>query len=183
MNGFRFTNSATLGIAAAIIVLSGCASSTMAPIKTMDTGTRSYRSVRISVESKVAEDVSKEISDLQGEIVSHIRDSKRFGDVTLAGQDTAHAEGLLVKASVIGIRKVGGGTRFFLGALAGKASLTTDVEFVDGASGTLLGSYGLKEKTGSSGMAGTTGDCVKKTAKAIAKLSAERFSEPIAMKQ
>lgn len=179
MKSSRSKTSAALALAAGAILLSGCASSTLVPIKTLDTEVRPYRTVRVSVESKVAEDVSKEISDLQGEIVSRIRETKRFDEVTLA-QDTTGAEGLLVKTSVVGIRKVGGGARLLLGALAGKASISTDVEFVDAASGTVVGSYSIKEKTGSSGVAGTTGDCVEKAAKAIAKLTAERFSGPTA---
>src|SRR5437899_315363 len=99
---------AALALAAGATLLSGCASSTLVPIKTLDTEVRPYRSVRISVESKVAQDVSKEISQLQGEIVSRIRETKRFDEVTLA-QDTTGTAGLLVRTSVIGIRKVGAG--------------------------------------------------------------------------
>lgn len=179
MKTSRSKTIAAFALAAGAVLLSGCASSTLVPIKTMDTEIRPYRSVRISVESKVAQDVSKEVSQLQGEIVSRIREMKRFDEVTLA-QDTTSAEGLLVRTSVIGIRRVGGGARLLLGAFAGKASISTDVQFVDAASGTVMGSYSINEKTGSSGIAGTTGDCVEKAAKAIAKLTAERFSAPTA---
>ena len=173
MKSSRF-NAIAICAMVATALLAGCASSTLVPMKTMSTEVRTYRSVRVSVESRVAQDVTKEISTLQGEIVSRIRAAKRFEDVALV--DTTASDGLLVKTSVIGVRKVGGGTRFLLGAFAGKASITADVEFVDAASGAVLGSYSVKEKTGSSGFAGTTGDCVEKAAKAIAKLTTEHFA-------
>ena len=159
------------------LVVSGCAKSTMMPIRALADDPKPYTSVSVSVETKVAEDVGKEISELQGEIVSKTREMKRFQEVTLAGS-TPPTEGLWVKANVIGVRKVGGGMRFLIGAFAGRASLVTDVEFVDAATGQSLGSYSFKEETGSSGMAGTTTDSVRKTAKAIAKFLADHFATP-----
>lgn len=164
------------------IFTSGCAKSTLLPLHEIDSGAHPYSAVMVSVDAKVAEDVSKEVSDLQGEVISELRKQKRFQEVALLDSNNT-GERLLVKASVIGIRKVGGGARLFLGAFAGEAYLATDVEFVDAATGKSLGAYSIKEQTGSSGYAGTTSESVKKTAKSIAKLAASHFATPLPPKK
>ena len=69
------------------------------------------------------------------------------------------------------------GARFMLGAFAGKATMTTDVDFIDAASGKTLGSYSIKGKSGGTGVSGGTSDAVKKAAEGIAQVISENFGK------
>lgn len=47
---------------------------------------------------------------------------------------------LLIKPYVLSLKVVGGGTRFFVGGLAGDSEITLELQLVDGDSGALIGS-------------------------------------------
>ncbi len=78
--------------------------------------------------------------------------------------------------TISGIRKVGRAKRFFLGDMAGRSSMTADVEFVDGDSGIVLGRYEIVGKSGNTRFTGVTVDAVEKTAEAIVAVVAEGYS-------
>ncbi|UCG86268.1 MAG: DUF4410 domain-containing protein [Gemmatimonadota bacterium] len=129
-----------------------------------------------SVESNVPEDISREISDLEVELVDRFRALDAVSQVSLGGVPGEHEDAVLVRVSISGIRKIGGARRFFLGEWAGRASMTADVEFIDGDSGIVLGRYEVVGRSGNTKYLGVTGDAVAKTAEAILAVMAEGYT-------
>lgn len=120
-----------------------------------------------SVESNVSDDVSQEIARLEVELVDRFRALDAVSRISLGDLPERHEDAVLVCVTITGIRKVGRTRRFFLGEMAGRASMTADVEFVDGGNGNVLGHYEVVGKSGNTRFFGVTGDAVEKTAEAI----------------
>lgn len=129
-----------------------------------------------SVESNVFEDVTREIARLEVELVDRFRALDAVSQISLGELPGRHEDAVLVRISITGIRKVGRTRRFFFGEMAGRASLTADVEFVDGGSGNVLGRYEVVGKSGNTRFSGVTGDAVEKTAEAILAVMVEGYS-------
>jgi len=161
---------ATLVVAGAVV--SGCAARSKAvTLQPVTADMSRYKTVAVSVESRVPGDVTKEKTDLEGLIVSRVRALNRFSTVQLqTGDLAAMPETLVVKVGITHLRKVGGTKRFMLGAAAGRASMTTEITLVDSSTGRTLGSYTVTGQSGGSGLAGGTSDAVTKTAEAVAAL-------------
>lgn len=157
----------------ALLALPACAArSKMVTLQPVQKDLKSYSKVMVSVDSGVSEDVSKEKSDLEGLVVSRIKGLNVYDDVQLMGDSdsTPDPETLLVQVTISHVKKVGGTKRFMLGAMAGRASMTTKVSFIDASSGADLGSYTIEGQSGGSGYSGGTSDAVKKTADGIAEV-------------
>ena len=120
--------------------------------------------------------MEKEITDLEYMVANNIKELNIFQDVTLGDYSETSESTLLVKLSIMKIKKVGGFERFMLGAFAGKASMTTDVVFVDAASGKELGSYSVTGQSGGTGVSGGTSDAVREAAEGVAKVISENFT-------
>jgi hypothetical protein len=157
-------------VLALLVTLGGCtAGFKMVPVNPlMEGGLRTYSSVVLSVESGVAEDVQKEMNDLQALAIEKIKalgiyQSAQLGEAADAGEGT-----IIVKATISKIRKVSGFARFMAGAFAGKASMTTDVSFIDAPSKKVIGTYSITGESGGTGYSGGTSDAVKKAAEGIA---------------
>jgi hypothetical protein len=125
--------------------------------------------------SNVAEDVEKERTDLEGLALAKIKALNMFQSVQLGDGAGAQAGTLIATASISKIKKVGGVKRFFMGAFAGRASMTTDIMFVDGESQREIGSYSITGQSGGTGVSGGTSDAVKKAAEGIADLLAKNY--------
>ena len=158
--------------ALAVAVVSGCAARSKAvTLQPVTADMSQYKTVVISVESRVPADVSKEKIDLEGQIVSRVKALNRFSNVQLRTGDVPPTpETLVVNVGITHIKKVGGTKRFMLGAAAGRASMTTEITLVDSSTGKTLGSYTVTGQSGGSGLAGGTSDAVVKTAEAVAGL-------------
>jgi hypothetical protein len=156
-----------------VLVLGGCtATFHSTPIQPLEpVGTLHVHIA--DVESNVAEDISQEISDLEVELVDRFRALDGVTQVTLGGLPAKHADVLLVEVSISEIRKVSRARRFFLGDMAGRASMTADVEFIDGNTGVVLGHYQIIGRSGNNEFTGVTGKAVEKTAEAILAVMAE----------
>jgi len=161
---------ATLVVAGAVV--SGCAARSKAvTLQPLTADMSRYKTVVISVESRVPGDVQKEKVDLEGQIVSRVKALNRFSSVQLKTGDVAPTpETLVVNVGITHLRKVGGTKRFMLGVAAGRASMTTEITVVDSSTGKALGSYTVTGESGGSGLAGGTSDAVTKTSEAVAAL-------------
>jgi hypothetical protein len=158
--------------ALAVAIVSGCAARSKAvTLQPVTADMSQYKTVVISVESRVPGDVSKEKIDLEGQTVSRVKALNRFSSVQLKTGDVAPTpETLVVNVGITNLKRVGGTKRFMLGAAAGRASMTTEITLVVSATGKTLGSYTVTGQSGGSGLAGGTSDAVTKTAEAVAGL-------------
>ena len=166
------------GLALCLLVpaLGGCtATFQTTPIKPLERASTLHVHIA-SIESDLNENISQEIADLEVELVDRFRALDVVSQVTLGGAPGLHANAVSVRISISEIRKVSGAKRFFLGEMAGRASMTADVEFIDGESGIVLGSYEVVGRSGNTKYAGVTGDAVEKTAEAILAIMAEGYS-------
>jgi hypothetical protein len=87
-----------------------------------------------------------------------------------------HKSGLAADKPVSEIDKVGRAKRLFLREWAGRASLTADVEYIDGNTGIVMGRYEVVGRSGNNEFTGVTGRAVEKTAEAIVAVMAEGYS-------
>ena len=158
------------------IVLAGCtASHKMVSLQPSESDLRSYSAVVLSVESNVADDVQKEMTDLERLAVAKIKALNIFQSVQLGNGERAPAGTLIVKASISKIRKVSGTSRFMTGAFAGRASMTVDITFSDSVTKESIGSYSITGQSGGTGVSGGTSDAVNKAAEGIADLLAKNY--------
>ncbi len=161
-----------------LAALAGCTAKTeMVPIEPLTADLSPYTKVVITTETMVTEDVSQEITDLEQLTLKKLQELGVFEDIRL-GDTEVPAEGTLkVNIVIAKIKKVSGGARFMLGAFAGRASMTTDVFFIDAMRGKELGSYTITGQSGGTGYSGGTSDAVKKTAEGIAKIISENYGK------
>ena len=158
------------------IILAGCtASHKMVSIEPSESDLRSYSAVVLSVESNVADDVQKEMTDLEKLAVAKIKALNIFKSVQLGNGERAPAGTLVVKASISKMRKVSGTSRFMVGAFAGRASMTMDVILSDAVTKESIGSYSITGQSGGTGVSGGTSDAVNKAAEGIADLLANNY--------
>jgi hypothetical protein len=152
--------------------VSGCAARSKAvTLQPVTADMSRYKTVVISVESRVPGDVTKEKAELEGLTVSRVKALNRFSTVELKTGDVAPTpETLVVNVGITHIKKVGGKKRFVLGVAAGRASMTTGITLVDSSTGATVGSYTVTGQSGGSRLAGGTSDAVTKTAEAVAGL-------------
>jgi hypothetical protein len=102
-----------------------------------------YHAILINVESSAPADLSKDVVDIASQLTEQVRELNAVPQV-LRGDRTVVAENqLLIHLTVSKLRKVGWVKQFFLGVFAGKASMTSTVQFVDGNTQSPIGSYEL----------------------------------------
>ena len=131
---------------------------------------RSYTTLAISVDSAVADDVRQETNAIAVRTLERVKSGARFQALRLANTTEADAGTLVVRATVTKMKKVGAGTRFLVGALAGRANVTLDVKLIDAATGKVLGSHTVRGESGGTGFSGGTNDALDKAAEAMARL-------------
>lgn len=162
-----------------LLLLAGCISPgyRTAPVEPLDPAPRlPYSSVCVHVEPGTAEDVAKELTELGMQISEQIMDLNVVPRVIVGDASAADPDALMIHVSVTQIRKVSGLKRFFLGAFAGKASLTSEVEFSEASTGRHLGTYQITGESGGSGLSGGTGDAVRQTAAAVVEILRDAYS-------
>ena len=162
---------ALLALLLFLMLIAGCtARSQILCRQPLETGLRHYSTLVFSAESDVTDDVTMEMADLEEQVLASVKSRRLFQNTQLGESEESPESTLFVKASISNTKKVGGTTRFFLGAFAGRASMTADVVFIDAETGRALGSYTVIGESGGSGYSGGTNDAVKKTAECIADL-------------
>lgn len=174
----RFVSAISALLLLALAVCAGCtARSKMVAIEPLDTDLSPYASVVISVQSNVSEDMEEEISNLEFYTIKEINKLEAFEKVELSDIPVSSEGTLLIKIAISQIKRVSGSDRFWGGALAGRASMTTEISFIDAASGKRLGSYTVTGESGGMGISGGTGEAVRETAKGIADVLSKNFTK------
>ncbi len=170
MRGQRVVRvSAAAAILAAVV---GCAGTRVTATQPLAMGISRYARLVFWTESAVGEDVSHEVSSLEQQVLERVKRLRVFPSVLLGEEPVPSEDMLLVRATIMDIRKVSGAERFFLGIFAGQASITAQVVLIDGATGETLGSYTVTGESGGLGMSRGTGQAVENTAQGIADLIA-----------
>ncbi|MGH9458559.1 MAG: DUF4410 domain-containing protein [Thermoanaerobaculia bacterium] len=152
------------------LTLAGCASggSTTALEPMAAPLGSNYRTIVVSVASSVP-DSDADARALENEIITELRKNPRLASVVSAtGSPDAKAD-LRLDANIVNLRKVSPGKRVMLGALAGRGSVTVDVNLVDGTSRRNLAAFTSEGKTsGGTVFAGTTEQALQRAAEEIA---------------
>ncbi|HYD42509.1 MAG TPA: DUF4410 domain-containing protein [Anaeromyxobacter sp.] len=99
---------------------------------------------------------ARHVATAQSTCLDVLNRSGLFESVTL-GTPEAQKAGLLVRAELSALRIVGGGTRFWLGAMAGKSDMRFHVTLRDAHSGALVAISEVAEDTNPWGGAWTFG--------------------------
>lgn len=176
MKNYKFSLGSFSLVVLLAFLIACAASSTMVPEQPLATSLKAYTNFILSVESEVTEDVEKELNDLRGLVLSKVMSLNVFDKVQLQ-EDAESEEGtLLVDVKITDIRKVSKGTRFWLGAFAGQASMTTRLLFADAFTGDRLGIYTVTGSSGGMGYSGGTSDAVEKTIEAIADIISNNYN-------
>ncbi len=157
------------------LFLGGCASSEVLVKKPVETKFNQFSNFVLAVESNVTEEVADEITALEVNVMNRVRGLNLF-QTTKLGIDENLPEGtLIVKATITDINKVSGTARFFLGAFAGQASMTINMQFIDGATNNVIGEIDVTGKSGGTGYAGGTNEAIDKAAEAVADVVTQNY--------
>lgn len=106
----------------------------------------------------VAETVpAPHVATARSACLSALTRSALFDAVKPAGANDPKQGALLVKAELVSLRIVGGGARFWLGAMAGKSDMKFQVTLVDAATGAVVAQSAVSENTNAWGGAWTMG--------------------------
>ena len=166
----------SLVVAAAMLAsLVACAGETAKVKQEIKEDPSSYKVLAFSAESKVAEDMTKELSDLTSRVVQEVTERKLFQSVVAGNGRGSQAKALHAHATIIDVHKVSGGERFWAGAFAGKAHIQANVVFKNAATGKVLGEWFVEGKSGSTGVSGGTGSAIAHFAEAFADKLEERI--------
>jgi len=92
----------------------------------------------IDIPDELKEKNAKYVDETETQALNRLRATKAFTSVDKKSDTVPEEPYMLVKCSVVDHRIVGGGSRFMLGAMAGKSHVTYQVKLVDGKSGDLL---------------------------------------------
>jgi len=164
-----------ISLAVIISILAGCAGSQLVTQKPIEIKLASFSTLYFMAEPNVAEDVTKEITQLEERVISKLKKKDLFKNVELGNVADSSAGTLQVKATISEIKKVSNTQRFFGGAFAGKASMLVEVAFIDVAAGKTIGSYSIQGKSGGTGVSGGTGEAIWKTGDAIVELISNNY--------
>ena len=104
-------------------------------------GDLAYRVVlfdAIDIPDSLKKDNAKYVDQTENQALTRLRATKAFANVDRKTDAVPSEPYMLVKCVVVDHRIVGGGSRFMVGALAGKSHVTYQVKLFDGKSGDLL---------------------------------------------
>ncbi len=90
------------------------------------------------IPDELKKDNAKYVAQTEEQVLTRLRATKAFTTVDRKTEAVPEEPYILVKCVVVDHRIVGGGSRFMLGALAGKSHVTYQVKLSDGKSGDLL---------------------------------------------
>jgi hypothetical protein len=92
----------------------------------------------IDIPNELKEKNAKYVEETEKQAITRLRATNAFSSVDRKGDAVPEEPYMLVKCTVLDHRIVGGGSRFMLGAMAGKSHVTYQVKLLDGKSGDLL---------------------------------------------
>ncbi len=153
-----------LPILAFALLLSACAASGSVQMKPAGfSAVDSKKSAAVEVTSSVA-DKADTATALKQAIVAQLASKNVFKAIT-----TADAADYQLKVNVLSVSDVGQGTRIMLGAFAGQAEISAQVDVIDSKAGKAMGSFIAKgQSSGGTIFAGTTQQAIDQAAAQIA---------------
>jgi hypothetical protein len=92
----------------------------------------------IDIPDELKKNNAKYVDQTENQAITRLRATNAFTSVDRKTEAAPEEPYLLVKCVVLDHRIVGGGSRFMMGALAGKSHVTYQVKLFDGKSGDLL---------------------------------------------
>jgi len=92
----------------------------------------------IDIPDDLKEKNAKHVAETEKQAIARLRATNAFASVDKKSDVVPQEPYMLVKCAVLDHRIVGGGSRFMVGALAGKSHVTYQVKLVDGKTGDLL---------------------------------------------
>ena len=126
-----------------MVGVTGCASRTpVEPVaeKPIDRETLKYKNIFYR-EFKAAPQVkspSTAIQQCRDGAISHLKGKDLFKRVEASGEASNEGRTLFVDATITSLRIVGGGARFWAGAMAGRSHMKIQVRLIDGESNSLV---------------------------------------------
>lgn len=129
----------------AVPALSGCRHTPPAPTAPKHTkADMKYQAIYVEPFTVAAAGVKEEdpkphVAAAQASCLGALTNSGLFDTVKLASPGDPKAGALIVKAELVSLRIVGGGARFWLGAMAGSSDMKFEVTLVDASTGANVG--------------------------------------------
>ncbi len=144
----------------------GCASSGLVRNASPITAKKPFDLELILVKtSSSSGDLEAEKTMLMDALVSDLRDTQLFHQVSATQAELGSGSGIAVNAEIMAIKKVSKGARLWAGALAGQARIQVRVLVTDLNSGTPIETFEAEGvSSGGSNQAGTTGEAIERVA-------------------
>jgi len=110
----------------------------------------------------------EEVLQVEAAVIGYLQDAELFDEV-FSQRDFPDAKSdLQLTAEITWLKRVSGGDRFWLGALAGRAMISVDVEFIETSSGNVIGAFVADGKSsGGTAFAGTTQEAIDRVIEKI----------------
>jgi len=118
---------------------------------------KNYKKAAVSVSSEVS-DAKKEVNNLENLILARLKGREIFDDVYLGWMPSASNADLGINIKIVEMKRVSRVKRFVLGILAGRSSVTVDINLIDLITQETIGNFRTKGQSaaGSSIDSGTT---------------------------
>ena len=97
------------------------------------------------------------LTESQQAVVQALTDSKLFDSVQSVGTGDKAVPSIIVQGELTRLRIVGGGARFWLGAMAGKSEMSVHVKLTDASTGSIISERDINEDSNPSTGAWTVG--------------------------
>ena len=149
-----------------LLTLAGCASSGMVQHASPITAQKPFDLDVILVKtSSSLEGAEEEKTMLKDALVSGLRDTQMFKEVSEDKAEIGPGSGIKIDAGITAIKKVSKTKRLWAGAMAGRARIQIRVLVTDLHSGSQIESFEAEgESSGGSALAGTTGEAIERAA-------------------
>jgi hypothetical protein len=152
-----------------LLALAGCASSSgmirnASPISTNRPVPLDF--VLVETSGSLA-DLENEKRLLKDSIITGLRETAFFGNVSGNRAETNMASGIKISADIKEIHRVSDDARLWMGGLAGQARIVVQVTVTDLNSGNQIMTFEVEGKSGESARAGTTAEAVQRAAEQV----------------
>jgi len=151
-----------------LITLAGCASSGVvknaSPISTGMPVSLDF--ILVETSSSVV-DSEAERSLLNDQIVTGLRETQLFDNVSGNSADTGSGNGMKVSLDIKKIKKVSDTARIWVGALAGRSRILVQVTVTDSKSGNQIEAFSAEGESGGTAKSGTTDQAIQRAAEQV----------------
>jgi hypothetical protein len=148
-----------------LLTLAGCASTGVVRNSSPISTGRPVSPDFVWVETKSSlGDVEGEKRLLSDQIISGLKETQLFGDVSDDRTAAGPGGGIKVKVDIKEIKKVSEAARSWVGSLAGRARILVQVTVTDLNAGNQIETFQAEGKSGGSAQAGTTDEAIQRAA-------------------